>query len=48
MNIRGYFRLDSPATSARIRMACVDPLTKKVIFQEYNCYLFEYTHTYIF
>ncbi|KAJ8673550.1 hypothetical protein QAD02_004812 [Eretmocerus hayati] len=30
MNIHGYFRLDSPATSARIRMACVDPLTKKI------------------
>ncbi|XP_014226482.1 xanthine dehydrogenase [Trichogramma pretiosum] len=30
MNIHGYFRLDSPATSNRIRMACVDNLTKKI------------------
>lgn len=30
MNIHGYLRFDSPATSARIRMSCVDPLTKKV------------------
>ncbi|XP_058793000.1 xanthine dehydrogenase isoform X2 [Phymastichus coffea] len=30
MNIQGYFRLDSPATSARIRMSCVDPLIKKI------------------
>ncbi|XP_011496328.1 PREDICTED: xanthine dehydrogenase [Ceratosolen solmsi marchali] len=30
MNIHGYFRLDSPATAARIRMACIDPLIKKI------------------
>lgn len=30
MGITGYFRLDSPASAARIRMACVDPFTKKV------------------
>lgn len=30
MNIKGPFKLESPATSARIRMACVDELTLKV------------------
>lgn len=30
MNTHGFFRLDAPATSARIRMACIDHLTKKV------------------
>ncbi|XP_058793024.1 xanthine dehydrogenase-like isoform X2 [Phymastichus coffea] len=30
MGITGFFRLDSPATAARIRMACVDSLIKKV------------------
>ncbi|KAL6258955.1 hypothetical protein P5V15_008880 [Pogonomyrmex californicus] len=30
MNIHGYFRLDAPATSARIRNACVDNLTIKI------------------
>ena len=28
--VEGVFRLDSPATSERIRMACVDEFTKKV------------------
>ena len=28
--IEGIFRLDSPATSERIRMACVDQFTKQV------------------
>lgn len=30
MNIFGHFELDSPATVARIRMACTDELTEKV------------------
>ncbi|XP_019698850.2 xanthine dehydrogenase [Harpegnathos saltator] len=30
MNINGYFRLDAPATSARIRNACIDNLTIKI------------------
>ncbi|XP_014488369.1 PREDICTED: xanthine dehydrogenase isoform X2 [Dinoponera quadriceps] len=30
MNIPGYFRLDAPATSARIRNACVDALIMKI------------------
>lgn len=30
MNLKGYFRFDSPATSARIRMACEDRITQKV------------------
>ncbi|XP_033229237.1 xanthine dehydrogenase-like [Belonocnema kinseyi] len=30
MNISGSFRLDAPATAARIRMACVDELTLKI------------------
>ncbi|XP_046415103.1 xanthine dehydrogenase isoform X1 [Neodiprion fabricii] len=29
-NVTGYFRLDSPATAARIRTACVDHLTQKL------------------
>ncbi|XP_012253844.2 xanthine dehydrogenase isoform X2 [Athalia rosae] len=29
-NITGYFRLDAPATAARIRTACVDQLTRKL------------------
>lgn len=29
-NVVGYFRLDSPASVERIRMACVDPLVEKV------------------
>lgn len=29
--VTGYFRFDSPATAARIRMACVDDITEKVI-----------------
>lgn len=33
------FRLDSPATSARIRMACEDHITKKVC-----TYLFQKDH----
>lgn len=28
--VEGIFRLDSPATSERIRMACVDKFTKQV------------------
>ena len=28
--VEGIFRLDSPATSERIRMACVDEFTKQV------------------
>ena len=28
--VKGVFRLDSPATSERIRMACVDEFTKQV------------------
>ena len=28
--VEGVFRLDSPATSERIRMACVDEFTKQV------------------
>lgn len=30
MNLCGYFRLESPATVARIRMACTDEFTMKV------------------
>lgn len=30
INLHQHFRLDAPATSARIRMACVDHLTKKI------------------
>ncbi|XP_058793018.1 xanthine dehydrogenase-like [Phymastichus coffea] len=30
MNVEGYFRLDSPATVARIRLACTDDFTKKI------------------
>ncbi|XP_031784418.1 xanthine dehydrogenase isoform X1 [Nasonia vitripennis] len=30
MNLHGYFRFDSPATAARIRMACTDDFTKKI------------------
>ncbi|XP_020282076.1 xanthine dehydrogenase [Pseudomyrmex gracilis] len=30
MNIHGYFRLDAPATAARIRTACVDNITMKI------------------
>jgi len=30
VGVKGFFRLDSPATAARIRMACVDPITEKV------------------
>lgn len=30
MNIRDYFRLDAPASAARIRDACIDNLTLKV------------------
>ncbi|XP_051167236.1 xanthine dehydrogenase [Leptopilina boulardi] len=30
MNIKGIFKLEAPATAARIRMACVDELTLKV------------------
>lgn len=30
MNIHGHFRLDAPATAARIRDACIDNLTMKV------------------
>ncbi|KZC06074.1 Xanthine dehydrogenase [Dufourea novaeangliae] len=29
VGLNGYFRFDSPATAARIRLACVDELTKK-------------------
>ena len=29
-NLTGIFRLDSPATAERIRMACGDPLTHQV------------------
>jgi xanthine dehydrogenase molybdopterin-binding subunit B len=29
--LKGHFHLDSPLTSERIRMACVDPFTKLVI-----------------
>ena len=28
--VSGYFRLDSPATCERIRMACVDQFTQQV------------------
>lgn len=28
--LKGYFRLDAPATTARIRMSCVDELTSKI------------------
>jgi len=31
MNIHGHFRLDAPATAARIRNACIDNLTIKVL-----------------
>lgn len=31
VGINGPFRLDSPATAERIRMACEDQFTKKVI-----------------
>ncbi|CAL1688978.1 unnamed protein product [Lasius platythorax] len=31
MNIHGHFRLDAPATAARIRDACIDNLTMKII-----------------
>ncbi|XP_029159752.1 xanthine dehydrogenase-like [Nylanderia fulva] len=30
MNIHSYFRLDAPATAARIRNACIDNLTMKI------------------
>ncbi|XP_015600760.1 xanthine dehydrogenase [Cephus cinctus] len=30
MNVNDYFRLDSPATAARIRMACSDHMVKKL------------------
>ncbi|XP_014214853.1 xanthine dehydrogenase-like [Copidosoma floridanum] len=30
MNAREYLRFDSPATAARIRMACIDNFTKKI------------------
>lgn len=30
MNIQDYFRLDAPASAARIRDACIDNLTLKV------------------
>ncbi|XP_046388161.1 xanthine dehydrogenase [Ischnura elegans] len=34
VGLKGPFRLDSPATSARIRMACQDEFTKKIIVNE--------------
>ncbi|EFN79894.1 Xanthine dehydrogenase, partial [Harpegnathos saltator] len=30
LNIHGYFRLDAPATSTRIRNICIDNLTMKI------------------
>lgn len=30
MNMEGYFRLDAPATAARIRTACLDNLLMKI------------------
>ena len=33
-NVEGIFRFDSPATSERIRLACVDQFTRQVSFQE--------------
>lgn len=29
-NVAGHFRLDAPATAEKIRMSCVDHITKKV------------------
>ena len=31
--VTGHFRLDTPATCERIRMACVDQFTEQVIFK---------------
>ncbi|XP_053996533.1 xanthine dehydrogenase [Hylaeus anthracinus] len=35
--LNGYFRFDSPATSARIRLACVDDLTSKIKDADLSC-----------
>lgn len=39
MNISTDFRLDSPATAARIRMACIDELTSKVTYKSLFLYM---------
>ncbi|CAL7940094.1 unnamed protein product [Xylocopa violacea] len=35
--VKGYFRLDSPATAARIRLACTDELTSKIAEPDVQC-----------
>ncbi|KOC64646.1 Xanthine dehydrogenase [Habropoda laboriosa] len=35
--VKGYFRLDAPATAARIRLACVDELTSKIKEPDLQC-----------
>lgn len=36
MGIHDYFKLDAPATSARIRNGCIDDLTVKVVCRQFH------------